>query len=186
LQLSSADINTSSFELHQILEKCIQIKFSSKVIPPEYARIEQNSSTLAFLQFCLYPPNIALHILQMLAVTSILVQYSYHLVQYSVLSKKANFQNQKIRFPEEKILFPSTINKKYYKHDYLCIVPLRFFKLAPDLCVHVQRKKFLQFLFLETSSHHVSGGSGPKSAQICLFASLLQKHMLKAPQLFIG
>jgi hypothetical protein len=46
--------------------------------------------------------------------------------------------------------------------------------------------KFLQFLFLETSSHHASGGSGPKSAQIRLFASLLQLHMLKAPQLFIG
>jgi hypothetical protein len=41
LQLSSADINTSSFELHQILDKRIRIRFFIEiVIPPEYARIE--------------------------------------------------------------------------------------------------------------------------------------------------
>jgi hypothetical protein len=60
-------------------------------------------------------------------------------------------------------------------------------KLAPDPCVHVQQKNSFSFLFHETPSHHVSGGSGPKSAQIRLFASFLKcARMLKAPQRFIG
>jgi hypothetical protein len=68
--------------------------------------------------------------------------------------------------------------EKIIVHNYntiiSCIVPLRFSKNWHLIRVYTCNEKIASVLFHETSSHHISGGSDPKSAQIRLFAPLLK------------
>jgi hypothetical protein len=109
----------------------------------------------------------------------------------SVLSRKANFQNlfQKCEFSKNigfKVCSIAQKKEKIIVHNYIMHCPFKIFQNWHLIRVYTCNEKTASVLFHETSTHHISGGSGPKSAQICLFASLLKMRMLKAPQHFIG
>jgi hypothetical protein len=87
---------------------------------------------------------------------------------------------------KEKISFSSTKKDKNNRTHKLMHCPFKIFQNWHLIRMYTCNEYFPQLFFLETSSHHVSDGSGPKSAQNYRSGSLPQKRMLNAPQLFIG